>query len=378
MHINNIYTLERLIFGDFDMNMNVKNNSLNLVLSGGGIKGIAFVGAIEELEKRYRRFGNIAGVSAGALVGALVGAGYTSRELIKILKEFDFSILKIRAGNCLSVSINERIARLGSEKGNINDSDVEALLYMQDYPELKALKRHREDFKGVRGNFLSNMIAFSQENAFLDGDLLERWVGQLLAGRGIYTFGDFRGGIIDKVNPRGYKVRMTAVDANTGRVVVLPDDIALYNIDPDRLEVAKAVRMSSSIPFVFKPCVLMKKENNMMKQHYLIDGGVLDNFPVWLIDSSQGNIVGLRLEGKEPKELKQAENMLKKLLASSHDIGVPKNSYNIDNIAHIDTGNISFLDFDISPVNTQFLYEQGKSAAQKLLVSMNKRSRGWR
>ncbi len=378
MHINNIYTLERLMFGDFDMNMNVKNNSLNLVLSGGGIKGIAFVGAIEELEKRYRRFGNIAGVSAGALVGSLLGAGYTSRELIRIMKEFDFSILKIRAGDYLSVTINERIARLGSEKGNVSDGDIEALLYMQDYPELKSLKRHRDDFRGVRGNFLSNMIAFSQENAFLDGDLLERWVGQLLANKGIYTFSDFRGGIVDKVNPRGYKVRMTAVDANTGKVIVLPDDIALYNIDPDRLEVAKAVRMSSSIPFVFKPCVLMKKENNTLKQHYLIDGGVLDNFPVWLIDSSQGNIVGLRLEGKEPKELKQAENMLKKLLSSSHDIGVPKNSYNIDNIAHIDTGNISFLDFDISPVNTQYLYDQGRIAAQKLLINMNKRSRGWR
>jgi len=32
---------------------------------------------------------------------------------------------------------------------------------------------------------------------------------------------------------------MTAVDANRGRIVVLPDDISYYGIDPDRLEVAK-------------------------------------------------------------------------------------------------------------------------------------------
>lgn len=351
---------------------------LNLVLSGGGIKGIAFVGAYEELEKRYRKFGNIAGVSAGALIGALIGAGYTSRELIRILKEFDFSILKIRNGDYLNTTIYGRIKRLLEVRNTLSDSDIETLLYMQDYPELQSIKRHKEDFRGIRGNFLSNLIAFSQENAFFDGELLEKWVAQLLADRGIYTFSDFRGGIADRVNPRGYRVRMTAVDANSGKVIVLPDDIALYNIDPDAFQVARAVRMSSSVPFVFKPCVLMKKWNNNFKQHYIIDGGVLDNFPVWLIDSMQENIIGLRLEGKEPKELQHAENALKKLLSASHDTGVPKNSYNIDNIAHINTGSISFLDFDISPENMQFLYEQGKVAVQKLLINMLKKNRGWR
>ncbi len=358
--------------------MSINNNPLNLVLSGGGIKGVAFVGAYEELERRYRRFGNIAGVSAGALIGALIGAGYNSRELIKILKEFDFSILKIRSGEYLNSTLSRRIKKLFEEKNTVTDNDIEALLYMQDYPELNNLNRYKDEFKGIRGNFLSNLIAFSQENAFLDGELLERWVAQLMANKGIYTFSDFRGGIADKVNPRGYKVRMTAVDANSGRVIVLPDDIALYNIDPDKFTVARAVRMSTSVPFVFRPCVLMKKEYNYLRQHYIIDGGVLDNFPVWLIDSSQQNIIGLKLEGKEPKELQHAENMLKKLLSSSHDTGVPKNSYNIDNIAHINTGSISFLDFDISQENMQFLYEQGKIAVQKLLINIYKKNKGWR
>jgi len=40
---------------------------------------------------------------------------------------------------------------------------------------------------------------------------------------------------------------MTAVDANRGRIVVLPDDISYYGIDPDRLEVAKAVRMTEAV-----------------------------------------------------------------------------------------------------------------------------------
>lgn len=359
--------------------MIITNRALNLVLSGGGIKGVAFVGAYEELEKKYKHFGNIAGVSAGALVGALIGAGYTSRELMKLLKNSDFSNFKLRGGEYLDISISQKIRNLIVDKRAISDSDIAALLYKQDYPELQMVRRDSDDFKGTRGNFLLNQIAFSKKNAFMNGELLEKWVAQLLANKGIYTFNDFRGGIPDKVNPRGYKVRMTAVDANTGKVIVLPDDIALYNIDPDKLEVARAIRMSTCVPFVFEPVVQMKKENNKLKPHYIIDGGILDNFPVWLIDSTgQNNIIGLKLEGKESKELMKTENILKKLLVSSHDTGVPKNSYNIDNIAHINTDEISFLDFDITAEDTQYLYYQGKIAVQKLLISMQKRYRGWR
>jgi len=359
--------------------MSIANRALNLVLSGGGIKGVAFVGAYEELEKKYKLFGNIAGVSAGALVGALIGAGYTSRELMKLLREFDFSIFKIRGGEYLDISITSKIRSLTEAKKNLSDNDIAALLYQQDYPELQLVKRGNDDFKGTRGNFLINLIAFSKKNAFLNGELLEKWVAQVLANKGIYTFNDFRGGISDKVNPRGYKVRMTAVDANTGKVIVLPDDIAFYNIDPDKLEVAKAVRMSTCLPFIFEPVVQMKKEHNHLKPHYIIDGGVLDNFPVWLIDSAElNNIIGLKLEGKESKELLKTENMLKKLLITSHDTGVPKNSYNIDNIAHINTGDISFLDFDINTEEMQYLYNQGKIAVHKLLLSMQNRNRGWK
>jgi NTE family protein len=356
--------------------MSISNRSLNLVLSGGGIKGLAFVGAYEELEKKYKIFGNIAGVSVGALVGALIAAGYTSYELIKILKDFDFSNFMIRNKEYLNISIAQRIRNLLQDKKTLSDNDISILLYKQDYPELSLIRRDGEDFKGSRGNFLINLIAFSKKNAFMNGELLEKWVAQLLANKGIHTFNDLRGGIVDKVNPRGYKVRMTAVDANMGKVIVLPDDIAFYNIDPDKLEVAKAIRMSTCVPYAFEPVVLMKKENNHSKPHYILDGGVLDNFPVWLIDSTQlNNIIGLKLESSESKELLEAENMLKKLLVLSHDTGVPKNSYNIDNIVHINTGNISFLDFNISREEQDFLYKQGKVAVQKLFVSMQKKKK---
>ena len=46
----------------------------DLVLEGGGVKGIALVGAISVLEERGYQFRRVAGTSAGAIVGALEAA----------------------------------------------------------------------------------------------------------------------------------------------------------------------------------------------------------------------------------------------------------------------------------------------------------------
>ena len=53
------------------------NESLHadLVLEGGGVKGIALAGAIAVLEERGYKFHKVAGTSAGSIVGALVAAG---------------------------------------------------------------------------------------------------------------------------------------------------------------------------------------------------------------------------------------------------------------------------------------------------------------
>ena len=45
-----------------------------LVLEGGGVKGIALVGAISVLEERDYQFRRVAGTSVGAVVGSLVAA----------------------------------------------------------------------------------------------------------------------------------------------------------------------------------------------------------------------------------------------------------------------------------------------------------------
>jgi predicted acylesterase/phospholipase RssA len=58
-------------------------------MKGGGIKGLAYVGALDVLSQRYQ-FNWFIGTSAGAIAAVLLGAGFRTQELEEILKSKDF------------------------------------------------------------------------------------------------------------------------------------------------------------------------------------------------------------------------------------------------------------------------------------------------
>lgn len=64
----------------------------NLVLKGGGVKGIAYVGALQLLEDKnlLSQLENVAGTSAGAITAALVALDYTAKEIHDIVFDLDF------------------------------------------------------------------------------------------------------------------------------------------------------------------------------------------------------------------------------------------------------------------------------------------------
>ena len=65
----------------------------NLVFEGGGVKGIAYVGAMEVLEQKgiLKGIKRVGGTSAGAINAVLVACGFTNAEQRKILSEMDFN-----------------------------------------------------------------------------------------------------------------------------------------------------------------------------------------------------------------------------------------------------------------------------------------------
>ena len=64
----------------------------NLVFSGGGAKGFAYIGVLKALEefKLTKNIKKIIGVSIGSMFGTLLSLGFNSKELLKFM-----TILKI-------------------------------------------------------------------------------------------------------------------------------------------------------------------------------------------------------------------------------------------------------------------------------------------
>src|SRR5690242_19643215 len=64
----------------------------NLVFEGGGVKGLAYGGALDVLEQTgiTPRVERIAGTSAGAITAALVSLGFTAEEFNRIMMSINF------------------------------------------------------------------------------------------------------------------------------------------------------------------------------------------------------------------------------------------------------------------------------------------------
>ncbi|NAS31185.1 patatin [Flavobacteriaceae bacterium R38] len=70
-----------------------KDVKVGLVLSGGGAKGFAHIGALKVLEEAGVRVDYIGGTSMGAIIGALYASGYTANQLDSIFNSVNFNEL---------------------------------------------------------------------------------------------------------------------------------------------------------------------------------------------------------------------------------------------------------------------------------------------
>lgn len=65
--------------------------TVSLVLSGGGAKGLAHIGVIKALEENGIPISNVSGTSMGAIIGGLYAMGYTPDEMVQLFKSADFN-----------------------------------------------------------------------------------------------------------------------------------------------------------------------------------------------------------------------------------------------------------------------------------------------
>lgn len=183
--MKNIFSIAAFIFfGTLGMSQSVNSNGpakIGLVLSGGGAKGMAHIGALKVIEEAGVNIDYIGGTSMGAIVGALYASGYSAKELDSIFRVTDFSKLiqddvPRGAKTFYEKEDSERYA-LGLPFTNFNVSFPQAISGGQNiYNELVRLLFHVkdvQDFKRLPIPFLcvaTNME--TGEEVLLDGGYL--------------------------------------------------------------------------------------------------------------------------------------------------------------------------------------------------------------
>ena len=76
--------------GGFAQEFSGNDPKVGLVLSGGGAKGLAHIGALKVIDSLGIRVDYVAGTSMGAIVGSLYASGYSGKEIDSIFKDVDF------------------------------------------------------------------------------------------------------------------------------------------------------------------------------------------------------------------------------------------------------------------------------------------------
>lgn len=317
----------------------------NLVLEGGGVRGLAYSGALEVLEQKdiLHNIENVAGSSVGSIAGLAVALGYSAPEIDSILQNLQI--------------------------GEFNDG----------------------------GFFFGRIRRIKTEYGMYKGDALEEWIAQLIqnkTGNPNLTFKNLHE--MHLMNNTFKDFYCTGTNITQQRVSILS-----WKTFPD-MELKTAVHISSCIPFYYKPVPIdntgseVSLKDTLTKYDLFVDGGMLCNYPINMFDSctdNKGNplicknvvynqqTLGLKLErGDQIKEFEkgktdiapyQINNMkayssaVMNLMMESLNRKSPDLANEKGRTIYISYGDISGRPRKVSATERKILHDNGKAAADK-------------
>ena len=338
-------------------NSSPKYHFKNLVFEGGGVKGIAYVGALEKLDEEgiLKDIERVAGTSAGAMLAVLVGLGYTAKEIGDILWEINFQ--------------------------NFMDSS---------WGFLRDTKRFISDYGWYKGDFFRDLMAGYIEKKTNNGEITFKELADEKKYRDIYLIG---------------------ADLSTGYSKVFSAALT-----PD-VKIADAARISMSIPLFFAAVKGVDGDDHVYVDGGLLDNYAVKVFDRnnYLFD--QGNArkteyykkinekmkarnkrmrsispvneyvynketLGFRLDGQEEiltyldpnatpatKEIKSLFTYTKALVTTLIDFqnNVHLHSDDWQRTIYIDSLGIGATDFNISDQKKQALVDSGRDFTQAYL-----------
>lgn len=202
----------------------------NLVFEGAGIRGLAYCGALMELDQRQMLapIQRVAGTSSGAITATLLAVGYTPQEIFEMIGNTNFA--------------------------RFNDGG---------------------------GFFIGGTLRLFRRMGYYKGKKFTRWMENCIAakvGNANITFTELEA--LSNQNPVFKTLVITATCMNHQKVEYF--SVHTY----PEMRVVDAVRASMAVPLYFEPLIINDKgepqdvRNYQDHDHILLDGGFLSNFPI--------------------------------------------------------------------------------------------------
>jgi NTE family protein len=337
----------------------------DLALEGGGVKGIALVGAVLVLSEAGYRFRGVAGTSAGAIAATLIASITKAGQPMLKLKEY-----------------------------------MDTMEFSKFMPEGR-VHSFLDHEGGKAGSLVADAAILSRRMGLYSGDYLEEWLSPKLTELGVTKFGDLRLPGDDPqqslANGHDYRLVVHTSDVTRAQLVRLPWDYPYYGWAPDDMAVVEAVRASMSIPFFFDPVTFTAQSTDVdvptpgsgtVPQHYeagtvtWVDGGMLRNFPIDAFDRDDGSpprwpTIGIKLSSLQTQfpPTESCEHTVALGVRCLRTMMNEWDSYSVGaatagRTIFIDNGGLSATDFNLTPNQQNMLFLNGVKAATAFVIEM--------
>jgi len=264
----------------------------DLVFEGGGAKGSVFAGALEVFTAAGHQPARLVGTSAGAITATLLAAGYTPEEMLAAVNEQRDG--KPRFASFMDIpDAAEFDEQLRAECQLQNILNVVNIPGIPDTIEKWFDRKMLEGLLNCSPHF-RQLFGFVECGGLFSGRTFVEWLNEKLEAKGVG-----RGCTLAKMHrERGCDLSLVVSDTSNREMLVLNHRTA-----PD-VPVAMAVRMSMSIPFVWREVVWEKSWGTYCgcdkTDAKIVDGGVLSNFPIDLVACKDERIVKIMGEEADP------------------------------------------------------------------------------
>jgi NTE family protein len=244
---------------------------VGLVLAGGGAKGAAHIGVIKLIEEIGIPVDYIAGTSMGSIIGGLYALGYNSAEMDSIISNMDWSLYMSNKMDRREVTYDQKV--LSSQYLVEIPFDITKKL---DTKMKMGLSKEGDDPLSQSGK---STFMNSLPGGYINGNSIFNMMNSLAVG--YQDSIDF--------NKLPIPFACVSVNAVTGTQKIHRDG-----------RLPMAMRASMAIPGVFTPV--------QMGDELLVDGGMLNNFPVDVCKSMGADIIiGVNLSGGLTDDIEKLE-----------------------------------------------------------------------